>query len=53
MTLDRIYILYDEQVKGIEVAGVGASVSALDFCSLNLSLAVGNECGLVGASHVL
>lgn len=35
------------QVPEIEVNGQGASVSALDFCFLNLSLVVGNELGLV------
>ncbi|KAI8013684.1 Syntaxin-binding protein 5-like [Camellia lanceoleosa] len=37
----------ESEVKGMKVAGSSASVSAVDFCSLNLSLAVGNECGLV------
>ncbi|KAL7265561.1 hypothetical protein ACSBR1_003357 [Camellia fascicularis] len=37
----------ESKVKGMKVAGSSASVSAVDFCSLNLSLAVGNECGLV------
>ncbi|GMP51244.1 hypothetical protein CsSME_00017548 [Camellia sinensis var. sinensis] len=37
----------ESEVKGMTVAGSSASVSAVDFCSLNLSLAVGNECGLV------
>ncbi|CAL5322708.1 unnamed protein product [Camellia sinensis] len=35
------------EVEGIEVAGTNASVSALDFFSSTLSLAVGNEYGLV------
>uniref|UniRef100_A0A5B7B8W9 V-SNARE coiled-coil homology domain-containing protein n=1 Tax=Davidia involucrata TaxID=16924 RepID=A0A5B7B8W9_DAVIN len=35
------------EVKDIKVAGSSASVSKLDFCCLTLSLAVGNECGLV------
>lgn len=44
---------FKSEVKGIEVAGVGASVSALDFCSLNLSLAIGNECGLIHLYQLL
>ncbi|XP_058075015.1 uncharacterized protein LOC131223597 isoform X2 [Magnolia sinica] len=35
------------EVPGINVAGISAPVSALDFCSITMSLAVGNECGLV------
>ncbi|XP_065853138.1 uncharacterized protein [Euphorbia lathyris] len=35
------------KVEGVEVAGFGGPVSAIDFCSLTLNLAVGNECGLV------
>eukprot|EP00268_Persea_americana_P061121 TRINITY_DN7687_c0_g1_i1.p1 TRINITY_DN7687_c0_g1~~TRINITY_DN7687_c0_g1_i1.p1 ORF type:complete len:1116 (-),score=226.71 TRINITY_DN7687_c0_g1_i1:399-3746(-) len=35
------------EVPGINVAGTSAAVSALDFCSITMSLAVGNECGLV------
>lgn len=34
-------------MNGIKVAGTSASVSALDFCSDTLTLAIGNECGLV------
>lgn len=34
-------------MKGFKVAGANASVSALDLCSSTLSLAIGNECGLV------
>ncbi|KAK9153960.1 hypothetical protein Sjap_001440 [Stephania japonica] len=33
--------------ENIQVAGVSASVSALDFCSLTMCFAMGNECGLV------
>ncbi|XP_043724332.1 uncharacterized protein LOC122671267 isoform X2 [Telopea speciosissima] len=44
--LSLILVLYGE-VQGIKVAGAGASVSALDFCSLISTLAVGNERGLV------
>ncbi|KAJ4977644.1 hypothetical protein NE237_008424 [Protea cynaroides] len=42
-----LMLALDGEVQGIEVAGAGASVSALDFCSLSSTLAVGNECGLV------
>lgn len=35
-------------MEGIEVAGLSASVSAVDFFSSTSSLAIGNECGLVG-----
>ncbi|KAL5740380.1 hypothetical protein ACOSQ2_029560 [Xanthoceras sorbifolium] len=35
------------EVQGIKVAGSTAPVSKLNFCFLNSSLAVGNECGLV------
>ncbi|PON51137.1 WD repeat containing protein [Parasponia andersonii] len=35
------------QVQAIKVAGSSAPVSELDFCCLTLSLALGNECGLV------
>lgn len=41
-----IFVL-EPEVKGIKITGVSASVSALDFCSISLTLAVGNECGLV------
>ncbi|KAF8396949.1 hypothetical protein HHK36_018585 [Tetracentron sinense] len=44
--LSLIFVLEGE-LQGIKVAGASASVSALDFCSLTSSLAVGNECGLV------
>jgi syntaxin-binding protein 5 len=41
--------LNDAQVKGINVADAdaNASVSALEFCSDTLSLAIGNERGVV------
>ncbi|XP_042514167.1 uncharacterized protein LOC122088875 isoform X2 [Macadamia integrifolia] len=42
-----LILVLDGEVQGIKVAGAGASVSALDFCSLSSTLAVGNECGLV------
>ncbi|KAL9402353.1 hypothetical protein Peur_006202 [Populus x canadensis] len=45
-TFALIYVLGPE-VKGINVANVNASVSALDFCSATLCLAIGNECGTV------
>ncbi|XP_024443425.2 uncharacterized protein LOC7466079 isoform X2 [Populus trichocarpa] len=35
------------EVENIEVAGFSDPVTNLDFCSLTLSLAVGNKCGLV------
>ncbi|KAL5975023.1 hypothetical protein ACLOJK_031699 [Asimina triloba] len=35
------------EVPGIKAAGVSAPVSALDFCSINMTWAAGNECGLV------
>lgn len=44
--LTLIHILGSE-VNGINIAGTSASVSALDFCSDTLTLAIGNECGLV------
>ncbi|PSS34691.1 Syntaxin-binding protein 5-like [Actinidia chinensis var. chinensis] len=37
----------ESEVNGVKVAGSSASVSNIDFCSLTLRLAVGNECGLV------
>ncbi|XP_038892132.1 uncharacterized protein LOC120081378 isoform X3 [Benincasa hispida] len=41
-------ILYLEpEVIGLNIAGLSASISALDFCSVTLTIAVGNECGLV------
>ncbi|XP_058761940.1 uncharacterized protein LOC131635341 [Vicia villosa] len=42
------YISYIEgEVNGVKVAGSTAPVTKLDFCSVSLFLAVGNECGLV------
>ncbi|KAL3650281.1 hypothetical protein CASFOL_006684 [Castilleja foliolosa] len=35
------------ETKSIEVAGVSASISALDFCSANFTLAIGNEYGVI------
>ncbi|KAF4379109.1 hypothetical protein F8388_022196 [Cannabis sativa] len=40
-------LLLEGQVQSIEIAGSGAPISELDFCFLTLSLAIGNECGLV------
>ncbi|XP_022146764.1 uncharacterized protein LOC111015892 isoform X2 [Momordica charantia] len=41
-------ILYLEpEVIGLNISGLSASISALDFCSVTLTIAVGNECGLV------
>lgn len=44
--LSLIYTIGSE-VNGNHIAGASASVSALDFCSDTLTLAIGNECGLV------
>ncbi|GAB4827611.1 hypothetical protein Ancab_034494 [Ancistrocladus abbreviatus] len=41
-----LFIL-EPEVKGIAVNGTGASVSALDFAPLTLSIAVGSESGLI------
>ncbi|KAI5429454.1 hypothetical protein KIW84_034161 [Lathyrus oleraceus] len=42
------YICYIEgEVNGVKVAGSTTPVTKLDFCSVSLLLAVGNECGLV------
>ncbi|RYR16107.1 hypothetical protein Ahy_B04g073062 isoform A [Arachis hypogaea] len=42
------YICYIEgEVKDIKVAGSSAPVTKLDFCSVSLLLAIGNESGLV------
>ncbi|GFP97651.1 hypothetical protein PHJA_001909200, partial [Phtheirospermum japonicum] len=35
------------EIKSIEVAGASASISALEFCSANLTLAIGNEYGVI------
>ncbi|KAI3419482.1 uncharacterized protein J3R85_013170 [Psidium guajava] len=45
-TLSLIYVL-GPGVPDIMIPGANAAVSAIDFCSTTLSLAVGNECGLV------
>lgn len=39
--------IVEGEVENIEVAGFSDPVTNLDFCSLTLSLAVGNKCGLV------
>ncbi|XP_041023794.1 uncharacterized protein LOC121264600 [Juglans microcarpa x Juglans regia] len=39
--------LIEGEVKGVKVAGLSDPVTKLDFCSSNLSLAVGNESGQV------
>jgi hypothetical protein len=44
---------YVWQVNGINIAGTSGSVSALDFCSDTLTLAIGNECGLVRVKFLL
>ncbi|WCJ19854.1 transducin family protein / WD-40 repeat family protein [Euphorbia peplus] len=41
------YCVLEGKLKGVEVIGFSAPVSAIDFCSRTLNLAVGNECGLV------
>ncbi|KAG6600918.1 Syntaxin-binding protein 5-like protein, partial [Cucurbita argyrosperma subsp. sororia] len=38
---------FEPEVIGLNIAGLSASISALDFCSVTLSVAAGNECGLV------
>ncbi|KAI3470889.1 hypothetical protein Pfo_027552 [Paulownia fortunei] len=35
------------EINGIQVAGASASISALDLCSANLTLAIGNEFGVI------
>ncbi|KAG8390116.1 hypothetical protein BUALT_Bualt01G0050100 [Buddleja alternifolia] len=35
------------EIKGIQVAGTSASISALEFSISNLTLAIGNECGAI------
>ncbi|KAL5720947.1 hypothetical protein ACHQM5_013568 [Ranunculus cassubicifolius] len=45
-SLSLMFVL-EGKVKNINVAGVGTSISALGFCPITLSLAVGNEYGLV------
>ncbi|KAK9126671.1 hypothetical protein Scep_015517 [Stephania cephalantha] len=42
-----LMFVLEGKVENIQVAGVSASVSALDFCSLTMCFAIGNECGLV------
>nr|XP_023903729.1 uncharacterized protein LOC112015552 isoform X4 [Quercus suber] len=43
--LSLIYVL--GEVNGINIANTSAAVTALDFCSYTLTLAIGNQCGLV------
>ncbi|PKA62692.1 hypothetical protein AXF42_Ash012279 [Apostasia shenzhenica] len=43
----RLLFVLDWKVPGIEIDGLSASVSALDFCSWTMSLVVGNDRGLV------
>lgn len=38
-------------MKGINIAGANASVSALEFCPFTLSLAIGNELGMVRVEY--
>lgn len=42
-----LVVVLDGKVPGIEVEGQSAPVSALEFCSLNMILVVGNAFGLV------
>ena len=42
----------DAQVEGIDVAGASASISTLDFSPTSLSLAIGNEYGLVRSDTI-
>ncbi|XP_068644176.1 uncharacterized protein [Aristolochia californica] len=42
-----LMLVLDGEVPSIKVAGVSAPVSAVDFCSTSMSLAIGNELGLV------
>lgn len=44
--LELMFVL-ESKVPGFNVDGENASVSALAFCSKSMTLAVGNECGLV------
>ncbi|XP_071929907.1 uncharacterized protein [Coffea arabica] len=44
LSLRLVFLL---QVEGIDVAGASASISTLDFSPTSLSLAIGNEYGLV------
>lgn len=39
--------LLEGEVQAVKVAGSSAPITKLDFCAITLSLAVGNECGLV------
>uniref|UniRef100_A0A1D1Z041 Syntaxin-binding protein 5 n=1 Tax=Anthurium amnicola TaxID=1678845 RepID=A0A1D1Z041_9ARAE len=45
-TFTLVHVI-EGKVNGMELAGGMSSISALDFCSSTVSLAVGNECGLV------
>ncbi|KAJ7963959.1 transducin family protein / WD-40 repeat family protein [Quillaja saponaria] len=45
-TLSLVYVL-ESEVKGVKIAGINGSISALDFCSDSSRLAIGNEYGLV------
>ncbi|XP_019706287.1 lethal(2) giant larvae protein homolog SRO77 isoform X2 [Elaeis guineensis] len=44
--LELMFVL-ESKVPGVKVDGENASVSALAFCSISMTLAVGDECGLV------
>ncbi|XP_077212708.1 transducin family protein / WD-40 repeat family protein isoform X3 [Tasmannia lanceolata] len=45
--LSLMFVMEGEQVPGIKMSGENASVSTLDFSSVTMSLAVGDERGLV------
>ncbi|XP_065869531.1 uncharacterized protein [Euphorbia lathyris] len=45
-TFSLVYVI-EPEVKGIDIVDAGAPVSALEFCSFTLSLAIGNEIGMV------
>ena len=47
------YTYVNEQVKDTKVAGETASVSALDFCTSSLKLAIGDQCGVVRSYYNL
>ncbi|XP_038980223.1 uncharacterized protein LOC103709502 isoform X2 [Phoenix dactylifera] len=44
--MELMFVL-ESKVPGVKVDGENASVSSLAFCSISMTLAVGDECGLV------
>ncbi|GAV76073.1 Synaptobrevin domain-containing protein [Cephalotus follicularis] len=50
--LSLIFVLGSE-LKGVESYRASASVSALEFCSFTLNLAVANECGMVRVYNLM